>query len=44
MASVAVKDPKAFRLIGSFQPGVNNRAIVAGKQDYGIDAVVPGML
>jgi isoquinoline 1-oxidoreductase beta subunit len=43
-ASVAVKDPKAFRLIGSFQPGVNNRAIVAGKQDYGIDAVVPGML
>lgn len=43
-ASVAVKDPKAFRLIGSFQPGVNNRAIVAGKQDYGIDAVVPGMI
>lgn len=44
MASVAVKDPKNFRLIGSFQPGVNNRAIVAGKQDYGIDAVVPGMI
>ena len=44
MASVPVKDPKAFRLIGSFQPGVNNRAIVAGKQDYGIDAVVPGMI
>ena len=44
MASVAVKDPKAFRLIGSFQPGVNNRAIVAGKQSYGIDAVVPGIL
>jgi isoquinoline 1-oxidoreductase beta subunit len=43
-ASVAVKDPKDFRLIGSFQPGVNNRAIVAGKQDYGIDAVLPGML
>ncbi|OYX78086.1 MAG: isoquinoline 1-oxidoreductase [Sphingomonadales bacterium 32-65-25] len=44
MASVAVKDPKTFRLIGSFQPGVNNRAIVAGSQDYGIDAVVPGMI
>jgi len=43
-ASVPVKDPKDFRLIGSFQPGVNNRAIVAGKQDYGIDAVVPGMI
>ncbi len=44
IASMAVKDPKQFRLIGSFQPGVNNRAIVAGKQDYGIDAVVPGMI
>lgn len=43
-AKVAVKDPKAFTLIGSFQPGVNNRAIVAGQQGYGIDAVVPGML
>ena len=44
MAQVAVKDSKSFRLIGTFQPGVNNRAIVAGKQAYGIDAVVPGML
>lgn len=44
LATVAVKDPKQFRLIGTFQPGVNNRAIVAGSQDYGIDAVVPGML
>ena len=43
-AKVAVKDPKSFRLIGTFQPGVNNRAIVAGKQDYGIDAVLPGMV
>lgn len=43
-ARVAVKDPKDFRLIGSFQPGVNNRAIVSGRQDYGIDAVVPGMI
>jgi isoquinoline 1-oxidoreductase beta subunit len=43
-AKVAVKDPKNFRLIGTFQPGVNNRAIVAGKQAYGIDAVLPGML
>jgi isoquinoline 1-oxidoreductase beta subunit len=43
-AGVAVKNPKDFKLIGSFQPGVNNRTIVAGKQDYGIDAVLPGML
>ncbi|WP_164156737.1 xanthine dehydrogenase family protein molybdopterin-binding subunit [Sandarakinorhabdus rubra] len=43
-ASVKVKDPKDFRLIGTFQTGVNNRTIVAGKQGYGIDAVVPGMI
>ena len=43
-ASVTVKDPKDFRLIGTFQPGVNNRAIVMGQQAYGIDAVVPGMI
>ena len=44
IAQLALKDPKAFRLVGTFQPGVNNRAIVAGKQPYGIDAVLPGML
>mgnify|MGYP002780005739 CR=1 FL=1 len=43
-ASVPVKDPKDFRLIGTFQTGVNNRAIVMGQQGYGIDAVVPGMV
>jgi isoquinoline 1-oxidoreductase subunit beta len=43
-ASVAVKNPKDFKLIGTFQSGVNNRTIVTGKQGYGIDAVVPGML
>jgi len=43
-ASVPVKNPKDFKLIGTFQPGVNNRTIVAGKQAYGIDAVLPGML
>ncbi|MEI6486326.1 MAG: molybdopterin cofactor-binding domain-containing protein [Sphingomonadales bacterium] len=43
-ATLAVKDPKNFTLIGSFQPGVNNRAIVAGQQAYGIDATLPGML
>ena len=43
-ATVPVKDPKNFKLIGTFQPGVNNRTIVTGKQDYGIDAVLPGML
>jgi isoquinoline 1-oxidoreductase beta subunit len=43
-AKVPVKSPKDFGLIGTFQTGVNNRAIVNGKQDYGIDAVLPGML
>lgn len=43
-AKVPVKDPRSFRLIGTFQPGVNNRAIVTGKQDFGIDAVLPGMV
>lgn len=43
-ASVQVKDPRQFRLIGTFQPGVNNRAIVTGQQAFGIDAVLPGML
>lgn len=43
-ASVAVKNPADFKLIGTFQPGVNNRAIVEGQQAYGIDAVLPGML
>ncbi|MEI6419603.1 MAG: molybdopterin cofactor-binding domain-containing protein, partial [Sphingomonadales bacterium] len=42
-ASLPVKDPKTFRIIGSFQPGVNNAAIVKGQQPFGIDAVLPGM-
>lgn len=44
MAAITVKDPSTFKLIGTFQPGVNNRAIVTGAQEFGIDAKLPGML
>ena len=44
LATVALKDPKTFRLLGKRIPGVDNKAIVMGKPLFGIDVVVPGML
>jgi isoquinoline 1-oxidoreductase beta subunit len=38
-----LKDPSEFRLIGTDVPGVDTRAKVTGKAQYGIDVVVPGM-
>ena len=43
-ATVTLKDPKNFTIIGKPMRNVDAPAIVTGKQIYGIDVSVPGML
>lgn len=43
LASVPLKDPKAYRIIGRSMPNVDGEAIATGRQQFGIDVVVPGM-
>jgi isoquinoline 1-oxidoreductase subunit beta len=44
LKTVALKDPKNFRIIGQAYGGVDSPQIVEGKPIFGIDASVPGML
>ncbi len=42
-ATVALKDPKQFRIIGKSQRGVDSPLVVTGQPLFGIDVLVPGM-
>src|SRR5688572_15019855 len=44
LETVALKDPKNFRIIGKPTRNVDAQAIVTGKPIFGIDVKVPGML
>jgi isoquinoline 1-oxidoreductase beta subunit len=44
LKTVALKDPKDFRIIGQPFGGVDSPLIVMGKPIFGIDTTVPGML
>ena len=43
-ASLTLKEPKQYRIIGQPIPGVDNRKIVTGQPLFGIDVTLPGML
>lgn len=43
LASVTLKNPKDFRIIGKAISGVDNDKVVTGKPLFGIDVTVPGM-
>ncbi len=44
LATIPLKDPKTFSIIGQPTRGVDTRAVVMGTPMYGIDVTMPGML
>ena len=44
LQSVALKDPKDYRIIGKFTGGVDSGLVLSGRPLFGIDTVLPGML
>jgi isoquinoline 1-oxidoreductase subunit beta len=44
MATLTLKDPKEYRIIGTPIPGVDNHKIVTGEALFGSDVKLPGML
>jgi len=42
--TVALKDPKDFKIIGKFQTGVDSAKVLRGEPIFGIDVTRPGML
>ncbi|MCC7267858.1 MAG: xanthine dehydrogenase family protein molybdopterin-binding subunit [Caulobacteraceae bacterium] len=43
LATVPLKDPGTYRIIGKSMPNVDGEAIATGRQQFGIDVKVPGM-
>ena len=42
--SVALKDPRDYKIIGRFTPGVDSPLVLSGTPIYGIDMTLPGMV
>jgi isoquinoline 1-oxidoreductase beta subunit len=44
LKTIALKDPKDYRIVGKFTGGVDSPLVLSGAPLYGIDVTVPGML